>query len=395
MEEKTLFSYNRASELMDEAGIDLLMVNTKTNVSYLTDYYSHFMNEDFFLDDGSAQYISFAGLPKDKAKEAFFTPNSQDGEDLITRKIWIKDLRFYGSYADYSNLRQADDKSWEIRHDNIVGCVVEAIKDRELDKRTIGIEMTRIPASIFLSLTESLPDAKFVDGTEVLRQMRIIKTYEEIKRIESATKFSDLALQKAFSNISEGMSEIECEKILKSSILESGGDFKWDHVAFGPRSISLPTDRKINSGETARIDFGGSYRGYICDTCRTKVLGKPSKEQIKIYKAVLNTLGAVKKEISPGVKCSVLYKAGSAMMKKHGFRLFLPTVGHGVGRDIHEIPFLTENNTAILKPGMVFSVEIYLVNDDWTVAIDLEDQVAVTDSGYRDFNFVDLNMGLI
>ena len=392
MEEQTLFSYERASKLMDEAGIDLLLVNTKTSVRYLTDYYSHFMNEDFFLDDGSAQYISFVGLPKGKDRGAFFTPNSQDGEDLIAGDIWIKDLRFYGSYADYSNLRQEDDKAWEIRYDNVVDCVVETINDKRLGSSTIGIEMTRIPASIFLSLVERLPGVKFVDGTEVLRQIKIIKTPAEIIRIETAAKFSDLALQKAFSNIKEGMSEIECEKILKSSIIESGGDFVWNHVAFGPRSISLPTGRKINPGETARIDFGGSYRGYVCDTCRTKVFGRPSKDQVKIHEAVLSTLKAVKKEVASGVKCSVLYKAGSAMMKKHGYRLFLPTVGHGVGRNIHEIPFLTENNNTVLESGMVFSVEIYLVNDDWTVAVDLEDQVLVTDNGYRDFNFVDLGL---
>ena len=192
MEEQTLFSYERASKLMDEAGIDLLLVNTKTSVRYLTDYYSHFMNEDFFLDDGSAQYISFVGLPKGKDRGAFFTPNSQDGEDLIAGDIWIKDLRFYGSYADYSNLIQEDDKAWEIRYDNVVDCVVETINDKRLGSSTIGIEMTRIPASIFLSLVERLPGVKFVDGTEVLRQIKIIKTPAEIIRIETAAKFSDL-----------------------------------------------------------------------------------------------------------------------------------------------------------------------------------------------------------
>ena len=59
-----LFSYDRASMLMDKANIDILLANTKTNVSYLADYYSHFMNEDFILDDGSVQYVSFVGLPK-------------------------------------------------------------------------------------------------------------------------------------------------------------------------------------------------------------------------------------------------------------------------------------------------------------------------------------------
>jgi len=395
MKQETLFSYGRAIDLMDKAGIDLLLVNTKTNVGYFTDYYSHFMNEDFFLDDGSAQYISFAGLPKDKSRRAFFTPNSQDGEDLTAVDLWIKDLRFYGSYADYSHLKKGDSISWEIKHDNVIDCVVEAVYDRGLSKGTIGVELTRIPAGIFLSLNEKLPDAKFVDATDVLRQMRLIKTPEEIRRIEKAAIFSDTALREAFRNIREGMSELECEKILKLSVLNSGGDFIWEHVAFGPRSISLPTERKINSGETVRLDFGGGYKGYVCDTCRTKIFGSPSKEHIKIYEAVLATLKAVKKEIADGVKCMELYEAGNAMMKKHGYSLFLPTVGHGVGRDIHEIPFLTGNNNTVLEAGMVFSAEIYLVNEDWSVAVDLEDQVLVTDNGYRDFNFVDFNFEII
>ena len=95
---KMLFSYNRVKDLMEMAQIDLLLANTKTNVSYLANYYSHIADEDFILDDFSGQYISFVGLPKKESIESFFTPNIVDGEDLKEQEIWIEDLRFYGSY---------------------------------------------------------------------------------------------------------------------------------------------------------------------------------------------------------------------------------------------------------------------------------------------------------
>ena len=79
-------------------------------------------------------------------------------------------------------------------------------------------------------------------------------------------------------------------------------------------------------------------------------------------------------------------------MKKHGYQLYLPIVGHGVGRDVHEIPFLTPYNDSELESGMVITVEIEAKLSDWTIAVNLEDQILVTDRGYRDFNFVDLSL---
>ncbi len=94
----------------------------------------------------------------------------------------------------------------------------------------------------------------------------------------------------------------------------------------------------------------------------------------------------------PGVKCSHLYNLGSLEMKKHGYQLSLPIVGHGVGKDVHEIPFLTQYNDSELESGMVITVEIMSIKEDWTVSVDLEDEILVTDKGYRDFNFIDLSL---
>ena len=371
---------------MDEAAIDILLANTRTNVSYLADYYSHFMNEDFLLDDGSAQYISFVGLPREQDKEPFFTPNAQDVEDLVEKKIWINDLWFHGSYVDYSALSK-DLKVVKVR-DDVMDCVVEAIRDRGLETGNIGIEMFRIPAGIFLKLKERLPQANFLDGTRVLGKIRMIKSEEEISRMKEAARISDAAIGNLFKNLKTGISELECEKIVKTSIARMGGDFVWDHIAFGPRSISLPTGRRLKKNGTVRIDLGAGFSGYVCDFCRTKVFGRPGKEALNIYNAVLKTLESVKENTGPEIKCSYLYNLAKAKMEEHGYSIFLPYAGHGVGKDLHELPYLTQFNDEKLEPGMVVTIEIYYVTNDYSIAINLEDQILVTDKGFRDFNLL-------
>lgn len=382
-----LFSYNRASKLMKEANIDILLPNTKTNVAYLAGYYSHFMNADFMLDDGSGrQYISFLGLPREESKKPFFTPNVGDGEDLVDKDIWIKDLYFYGDYFDYSYLKKG--LKYDKAKENVMDCLVEAILERNLEESTIGVEMFRIPAGIFLELKKRIPKARFVDGTEVLWQLRMIKSSEEISRIERAAQITDKAMEKLFADLREGITELECEKMVKTHINDLGGDFVWTHIAFGPKSISLPTERKLQKNDSVRIDLGGGYKGYVCDFCRTKIFGDPGKEFLKIYDAVLKTQKTVKENIRPGIKCSSLYKIGKIEMKNCGFSLFLPYIGHGVGKDLHELPYLTEFNESVLKAGMVITIEIYYVNEDYTIAVNLEDQLLITDSGYEDLNFL-------
>lgn len=126
-----LFDYARATALMEEAGIDLILANSMTNVSYLLDYYASqtLFTPSMVLDDGSMYYQSFAGLPADEQLEAFFTPWVGEAGYLCDGATWVQDLRYYGQPIVTPGLEttshpQAADP---------ISCAVMAIKDRKLE----------------------------------------------------------------------------------------------------------------------------------------------------------------------------------------------------------------------------------------------------------------------
>lgn len=385
-----LFQYERASELMEKAKIDLLLAHTPSNVSYLADYYCHYASPSFVFDDGSGFHIIFVGLPKDQAKEPFLTPSTGDEEDIAIEDPWIKDRRFYGSYPGlWSADREASGRG---RRDNPVDCVVEALMERGLGDSAIGLEMSHLPVAIFHELQAKLPKARLVDGTDVLWQLRMIKSEEEIARIRRAVQITERAIQVAYDNLRQGMTELEFEKVLKTTAIESGGDLEIIHVAFGPNAVCLPTDTEIRAGEVARVDVVGSYRGYLCDMSRVRVLGQPSDEIRQVHEAVLKTNEIVRNAIQPGVKCSYLYEVGVREMRRHGYQqLWGPTVGHGVGRDAHEPPFLKPSSDIELAPAMVFAVEIEL-RELGGRHMNIEDMVLVTDEGHDTLTSLNRNM---
>ena len=386
-----LFPYERASQLMEEAKIDVLLAHTPSNVSYLADYYSHFITPSFILDDGSALYISFVGLPREKDREPFFTPCTGEGEDLIVKELWIKDRRFYGAQSPLASYLGKEEP--QIKADRAVDCVAEALLERELEGSTIGVEMMQLPLGIFRELEKKMPKAQFKDGTDVLWQLRVIKSEEELVRLQRAARMTEKAIKTAFDNLTEGMSELEFERILRITLAESGGDWVWNHVAFGPRGVSCPTPTTLRRGEAARVDLGGSYQGYICDMSRVALLGKPNQKTTRVCSAVLQTSKAVKNEVKPGVKCSHLYDLATYEIQKHGYQLYVPAAGHGVGRDVHEPPFLTKSSDAPLAPGMVITVEIEVRARDVGI-INIEDEILITDKGYSPITCSDQNLYL-
>ena len=114
-----LFDYDRATSLMEGAGIDLILASTKSNVSYLLDYYADPCNESLVLDDGSMYYQSFVGLPSDPHMSSFFTPWIGEVGYMTTSSPWVQDRLVYGEPLGASRLltevaRVNSRHSWDI-----------------------------------------------------------------------------------------------------------------------------------------------------------------------------------------------------------------------------------------------------------------------------------------
>ena len=125
----------------------------------------------------------------------------------------------------------------------------------------------------------NLPDVTFVDGTELLNEIRAVKTPEEVERIQRATEITEKAMEDALEIAQPEIMEIDLAGMFNYSITEDGGRVTLDHIGFGERSAypnPVPTTLKSKKGDLIRFNLGASWGHYNGNVTRTAALGKAS-----------------------------------------------------------------------------------------------------------------------
>jgi Xaa-Pro aminopeptidase len=159
--------------------------------------------------------------------------------------------------------------------------------------------------------------------------------------------------------------------------------------ASGPHSASPhhhTGDRVIQQGDAVVFDWGSTLEGYHSDVTRTVFVGQPTEKFRKVYDIVRRANQTALDAVRPGVACEDIDKAARDLITAEGYgENFIHRVGHGLGMDVHEEPYLVGGNKTQLQPGMVFSDEpgIYLEGE---FGVRIEDSVVVTEHGGRRLN---------
>jgi len=227
---------------------------------------------------------------------------------------------------------------------------------------------------------------KLVPLRETIEHLREIKTPPEITLIKKGLDITLKALCFAGSKIKPGTTEREVAAEIERFIRRAGArSSAFDIiVASGPNS-SYPhacvTDRKIQAGEPIIIDMGVDIDGYKCDLTRTFFLGKMPPIVRRIVDIVSLAQKKAIQAIKPGVPLKVVDAAARRFITQKGYgKQFGHALGHGVGLEVHEAPFISKRNDRPAEPGMVFTVEpgIYLPGK---FGIRMEEMVLVTREG--------------
>lgn len=237
-------------------------------------------------------------------------------------------------------------------------------------------------------------DALFTkDLDKIIDNMRILKSEDEIEKIEMAQKITEKAYTEVLNYIKPGVCErdiaIELEYLMRKKGAEG---VAFDLITITGTNTSLPHgvpgDITVKTGDLFIMDIGALYDGYRSDMTRTVAVGMVSDEQEKIYNIVLDAQKSALEKIAPGVGCGQVDAAARNVISNAGYGdCFGHSTGHGVGLDIHESPFVTYGSEKILSPGMVITCEpgIY-IPDKFGVRI--EDMVLVTEEGIKNFTTV-------
>jgi Xaa-Pro aminopeptidase len=211
-------------------------------------------------------------------------------------------------------------------------------------------------------------------AADLFNALRMVKTPEEIQSIRDAIAVALPRFQKAFASLRAGSVEADVSH-------DFGGE---NVVQFGPSS-ALPhrasSPRALAQGEAVLIDAWDKPEGYYYDITRSTYFGTPTDEYRKIWSVVLEAQSAAIEKAAPGVPCFEVDAAARRVIEKAGYgEYFTHRLGHGLGIDVHEPPYMVAHNRTVLEPGMTFTSEpgIYLPG---RFGVRIEDDVLVTERG--------------
>jgi Xaa-Pro aminopeptidase len=239
----------------------------------------------------------------------------------------------------------------------------------------------------FETLKEKAKTVDWVAVSGKVEALRAVKDRTEIDAIRQAVGQAERAFAMLRAGLSFDDSEKELADSLEAYLRKCGASAAafTPIVAVGPRAAlphARPTvESKVSDSDFLLVDWGASAGPYKSDLTRVLVTGKVTPKLEKVYRTVLKAQEAGIAALKPGAKASEVDAAGRAVIEEAGFsRYFTHGLGHGLGLDIHENPFFRGSNEAILKAGMVVTIEPGIYLPDWG-GIRIEDDVLITPDG--------------
>jgi Xaa-Pro aminopeptidase len=253
----------------------------------------------------------------------------------------------------------------------------------------VGLEATSVTwAQQRTFAVEWLPGAELVPTENLVEGLRLVKDDGEVARIETAATIADEALLSILSRLLDGPTEAEFALELDTEMRRRGASERSFETIVaagrnGAKPHARPGTRRVERGDLVVIDFGATVDGYRSDMTRTFVVGDPVAEQRRMLDVVTAAQAAGVAAVAAGVAAKDVDAAcrdviGEAGLGEH----FVHGTGHGVGLDIHELPWVNARSAATLAAGHVVTVEpgVYLPDIG---GVRVEDTVLVTDEGNR------------
>jgi Xaa-Pro dipeptidase len=239
---------------------------------------------------------------------------------------------------------------------------------------------------VFNRVAVAAPALSLGTAEDITNACRGIKTAHEIEIMRFANRITVDAYRAALKTLRAGMMQAELARNVSDAFTKlgyPGGAF----VLFGESSAyphGLPKPRALEENQVVLIDGGTSVHGYASDITRTTVFGTPAPEAQKVFDIVHEAQARALAFAAPGKKCGEVDGVARKVVTDAGYgpdyRTFTHRLGHGIGMEGHEWPYLVRGSQVVLQPGMTFSDEpgIYQYGK---FGIRLEDIMAITDGG--------------
>lgn len=267
--------------------------------------------------------------------------------------------------------------------------------------KRVGVEGQNMRVFVHHAMIAANNDIEIIDAQKEIAALRLCKNDAEITALRKAIAVSENALQATIDNVRVGMSEKQIESALVQNLYAAGADdMSFEPIVAAADNSAKPhasarSDYQINAGDTLLIDFGARVDGLCADITRTFFIQHCNDTQRSVYETVLAANMAGCEAVTPGVSAHTIDDVTTNVLESsaHSDRVRHKT-GHGLGRDIHEDPYIMRGNQELLEAGMVFTIEpgLYQLND---FGVRIEDDILVTDSGFDSLTSFDKSLTFI
>lgn len=247
----------------------------------------------------------------------------------------------------------------------------------------VGFEEHYISYATYKEYIRKFKINNFVETEYIIEKQRTIKDDEELSNIIKACNITDECFKYITSYIKTGMTEKQIAKEIEEYYTERTDGLSFETiVASGENSSkphAVPTNRKIQERDIITIDMGCKVNGYCSDMTRTIFVGEPTEEMKKVYDLVLENQKLALEEYKDGANTRQITKMVENNFKLNGHNL-IHSLGHGVGLEIHELPYMSYKNDTFLRENMTVTDEpgIYVPGK---FGVRIEDTVQITKFG--------------
>lgn len=340
---------DRLRRVAKKVGTEALLVTNFTNVTYLTG----FTGDDSYL-------LLWAG-----------------GEVLLSDPRYTTQLGEECPGLDLHIRRPGT---------NIIQAIAKVLRSAKIGR--LGIEADSMSVGLRDRIAAERPKMEILPTSELVETLRQIKDKGEIARIRRAIWYAEKAfgVLRATLRPEKTEKQVVCELEHQMRLFGAKGCSFSSIVGVGPRAAlphANPTGRKVGESDFVLIDWGANEGLYNSDLTRVLVTGRISPKLERVYEIVLRAQTRAIAAIRPGVTARQVDRVARRVIAKAGFgRHFGHGLGHGLGLAVHEAPRFAADSPAVLKPGMVVTVEPGIYLPGWG-GVRIEDDVLVTREGHE------------
>jgi Xaa-Pro aminopeptidase len=333
----------RACRLMTRESLDGLLVTSETNVEYLSGFTTQFA--------WNTPTRPWYFLLRRNGRAVAIIPEIGLSNWLATS--WAKDVLTWPS-------PRPENEGLDL--------LTKAIAGTRRRFGRLGVELGAesrlgMPAGDFLRLRRMIGPVRMVDGSALMRELRLVKSKAEVDRIRHICQLASDTFDALPGFLEIGDTESDLVRKFQSDILLRGAD-KTPYTAIGSGRggytsiIAGPTERRLRSGDVFLIDTGSRYGGYFCDFDRNYAIGKVSDQVRRVHDILYRATDAGLAAARPGNTAADVFAAQARVLVDAGIELGnVGRFGHGLGKILTEPPSNKPGDHTILEPGMVLTIE--------------------------------------